>query len=258
MFPMTYAKHENIEQIKLPHWLTGLPARKIDYGVGRGIKTMFSGSKPGASAETESLLEAGFLELLEWDSTVQTYFVQPVTMSLQVAGRPVRYTPDVFVVYHQWAKLLAPDTLDTIFEVKPWALLKQDWSVYRPKFEAARSWCRSQNLRFRVVTDRMIRPIRVDNIRMLLNYTGERYLNLQPHEYEMHRLLEKTALNVGMSTPMELLNMITKLQERQIEFIPLLWNLVATGTLLIDMEKKLTMSSRIWPARPTARSLRSH
>ncbi len=258
MFPMTYAKHCKIDDDALPDWLTGLPARKINYRAGSGIKTFFSASKPGVTAETESLLEAGYLELLEWDSLVRTYFVQPVTMELIVGGRPVKYTPDVFVVYHSWAKHQLPDARNTIVEVKPWHVLKRDWAMYRPKFEAARAWCKAKNLRFHIATDRAIRPIRVENIRTILNYRGERYLNLQKHEYEMRRLLERTAHDVGMSTPMELLNMITSLLERKIEFIPLLWNLVATGTLSVDMDSKLTMSSPIWPTRPRVRSLRSH
>lgn len=251
-------KIRNGPESNLPDWLTIQPARQVNWRTGDGMNGKYASTKNGSSSHTESLLEMGFLDLLEWDWTVRTYYVQPVTMAIVVGGKPTRYTPDVYVRFETHNGECGLDCRDMIVEVKPRSVLKRDWGALRPKFVAAREWCQDRGVRFRIATDRAVTAQRLKNIRFLLNFRGARFVALELHEFHMRRQVEELARHVGMSTPRQLLEMLSKVPDRQAEYLPFIWNLITTGTLHVNLDAKLTMCSPVWHRAPRLSSSRSH
>jgi len=185
--------------VNLPAWLTGQPSRVVHWRTGDGMNGKYASHKGQRSAQTESLLEMGYLDLLEWDWRVRSYFVQPVTIPFRIGSVTRRYTPDVFVMYEPAARLTSPELIDVLVEVKPREILHRHWSVWRPKFEAARVWCRERGVRFAIATDKAASAQRLKNIRFLLNYRGKRFVELEPHEFVMREQIENLSRSIGTS-----------------------------------------------------------
>jgi hypothetical protein len=103
--------------------------------------------------------------LLEIDRGIDAVITQPVTIQIVVDRRPRRYTPDIEVT---WREARSPfGRSRVIFEVKPYAILKQDYEDLAPKFHAARAYFRAQGIGFRVITDRSIyRPRQANAVRI--------------------------------------------------------------------------------------------
>jgi len=197
-------------------------------------------SKASVSQTFESGLERDFYQLLEFDPDVARYETQPVTLNWQVgSGRPSRYTPDVLVHYH-------PETgrRPTLFEVKPHAVLHSDWHLFRPRFKAAIKWCRSRGYDFRIVTDVDIKTPLLRNAKFLLAYTDSRLRVAGEERMSRYRDALLKGVPVGAATtPRELVESVTTSSAVRAELIPYVWNLVAHGRLVADLDQPISMTT---------------
>jgi hypothetical protein len=212
-----------------------------------GVKTTFASQKNLAPRQAESLLEHDFLTLLEWDPRVARYGTQPLSVNWRDnEGKVRQYTPDVLVTYHSLALMDDPALRATVFEVKPWEVLRRDWPLLRPKFKAAIEALRPVGVRFKIVTERHIRTPLLDNARRLLAYKTTRFANPTTREQEMQTEIRKALLMLGRTTPKQLLASLTDRDEQKVQYIPWIWWLMNVGIVKADLNKPLTMASDIW------------
>lgn len=185
----------------------------------------------------ESTLEKDFFLLLEFDRRVISFEEQPVTITYLDGDRRVcHYTPDV-LVHYQSALPIPSDEQPVLYEVKYTSDLREHGLAYRSKFKAARRYAFDQGWRFRVVTERTIRTTRLNNLRFLL-----RYHRLRIDEGERHALLSVLREHgpVQLDT---LLTLVRPARFQRAETLTILWHLVATEQIDVELDQPLTPQS---------------
>ncbi|MDQ2069816.1 Tn7 transposase TnsA N-terminal domain-containing protein [Natronospira bacteriovora] len=186
----------------------------------------------------ESSLEQDFLTLLEANSDVVRYSVQPLTMRwTDRTGRRRAYTPDVLVEYCS-----RPPRL---FEVKPRVVLRRDWDELRPRFRQAMAVARASGWYFKIVTDKEIRTPYLPNARFLLRFRRQRIDPDQTQGLRRQRLVRLGLAELGESTPRGVLETLSGDIQEQARLLPWLWNAVLEGFVEADLDRPLTMATRI-------------
>ncbi|MDX7776589.1 MULTISPECIES: TnsA endonuclease N-terminal domain-containing protein [Aeromonas] len=214
-----------------------MPVRSIPKNY-RNVTGVAAHSKAVGKVMFESTLERDFLSLLEFDREVESFEVQPVRLNWQDDRERVRsYTPDVLVCYRNGSRR------PVLWEVKYRDDLRANWLEYRPKFRAAARYARGRGWRFRLVTEREIRGVRLDNARFLLPVLRRGC----PDDGDVSSVLDGLR-GSGSSTPAILLASLSPDTTERARLLPVLWYLVATGRVGTDLGEKLTMASRIWSA----------
>lgn len=223
-------------------------ARKIGYGR-RALTGLLTGARktPGNGA-FESALERDFYVLLEFDRRVIAWHPQPLTIAVPgTAGRrTTRYTPDVAVEYSA-----EPDsrTLQRVelCEVKYRQELRDDWAKLKPRLKAGLRHARSEGWSFRIYTEVEIRTPRLENARFFLGY-----VNRGTDRMDIARL-EHTLMRIGVASPNTLFDAAFVAPEEKGRMLGVLWHMIATGRVLMDFDKKLSMQTPIWShERPVA------
>ena len=190
-------------------------------------------SRPGQPALAfESTLERDFALLQLFDLTVETIEEQPVRIEYMGSdGLTARYTPDFLVVYKGGAR--AP----RLVEVKYQAELDEKAAQYAARFEAARRYGADRGWGFEVATETTIRTPRLENARFLLPYRRQ---SADPGR--CHRLLEQLTTADAISIGDLLRAAFATIADQQTG-LPCLWHLVATGRIVTDLDRPLTMTS---------------
>lgn len=223
-----------------------MPARHIPPRH-RYLSGRIATTKSPSSQAFESSLEQDFLLILEFDRGVQRFASQPITIRWKDGTRRREYTPDMLVEYTPEMVEHNPHLKPTLFEVKPEAVLRQDWVRLKPKFKAAIRWCREYDCRFRIVTERHIRTPYLANIKFLMQFGNERFRFADRRTRgQSQGALRSVLFDLGRSTPRQLLDTITPDRGRHAELIPYIWHLVRCGAIGVDLSQPLTMESPIW------------
>ncbi|WP_432454850.1 heteromeric transposase endonuclease subunit TnsA [Agarivorans sp. QJM3NY_29] len=191
----------------------------------------------------ESTLERDLLTLLDFDSNVLSYDVQPVTVNWNDAdGKGRKYVPDVFAQYRPGGCMFSRKD-GVLFEVKYRNDIKTNWVEYKPKFLAAVGHAKSMGWRFKLITEVEIRTIYMENARFLLPYlrssASEEYTELL-----LHGLVKLRQCSIEA-----LLKSIFNDRWAQAELVPTLWGLIASRRICTDLNVPLTMSADIWLRR---------
>jgi hypothetical protein len=211
-----------------------MPIRNIPKNY-RNVTGVAANSKSEGKAMFESTLERDWLTLLQFSAEVESFEVQPVKIKwVDAEGKNHTYTPDVLVYYHQaGAKPL-------LCEVKYRDELRENWTQFKPKFQAAYRYAKDRGWRFKLITERRVRTTLLDNAKFLLPFTRR----VSSEAERIPVLLEKLALQPS-TTVQSLLNSIDANPMIQAEYIPVLWYLVGTHQVGVDLTQKLTMTSVI-------------
>lgn len=211
-------------------------------------------TKAETSQDAESTLEQDFFTLLEFDSRVHRYFPQPLTIEWEDRdGRARRYTPDALVLY-SFSACKDEGFRPTLFEVKPRAVLREQWRELKPRLKAGIGWARRYDARFHIVTEREIRTPYLENVKFLIGFRSE-FLDERPDLIAARQLLiRETLFRLKRSTPREVLEAISPCEHFQAEIVPWLWNLIVCNAIGVDLDTKMTMISPIW-TRDTEASL---
>lgn len=195
----------------------------------------------------ESSLERDFIYLLEFDKNVKSYLEQPIEIKyIDKEGKDRKYTPDFYVLYY--------DNKEEIIEIKYEKTLKIKKEELESKFNAAKEYCDSKNLHFKVVTESIIREINADkleNTKFLVRYKN--YFNnidkdksaFLPLNTDINLLISQMEILKKCSIS-DLIKNCAKDKHKQAELIFLTWYLLANNFILADLNQKLTLNSIIW------------
>lgn len=186
----------------------------------------------------ESSLERDLMEILRFDTNVEHFAPQPLTIKyLNHDGRPLSYTPDGLIRFKSTStSYLIP----VLFEVKYRADFRKDWKTLIPKFRAAKTYSAEQGWRFEVFTEREIRTPYLDNIKFLWPYRE------RVPSKEVSTLILQTLWDLDEADPDLLLCALCHDATNRARMIPFLWNLISTGSIGCNLNIPLTMRSRIW------------
>jgi hypothetical protein len=194
------------------------------------------------SADFESSLERDLYKLLVFDKPrIARFEEQPLRIPYtDPLGYSRSYTPDVLIHFnadpvtgHQPPPMLA--------EVKYRKNLFEQWKELKPKFKAARAFCREQGWQpFRIFTENEIRTPYLWNVNFLLGYERT---ELIPEEV---KLLLDTLAALRTATPQTLLLACSTDLMRGAELMPVLWRLIALKQIGCNLDERLTMVSPIW------------
>jgi hypothetical protein len=194
--------------------------------------------KTGRSHAFESTLERDFITLLEFDTTVADYDEQPVRIEFRgLDGRRHTHVPDLLVHFDQQR---VPGKRPRLYQVKYDAELRAKWTKLKPALLAASRYAKLQGWVFEIITDVTIRTSYLANAKFLLPYI--RYAPNHEHAALLLSRLEE----LGDVTAQGLLESIFVSDENQAQLVPTLWNLVGMRRIGVDLDKPLTMASRLW------------
>lgn len=202
----------------------------------RNVTGIAAASKAGGAAQFESTLERDFLSLLEFSPEVKTIDPQPVRVEwLDARGHKRIYTPDVFVEFIE-----SDGKTPWLCEVKYRSELREKWAELRPKFKAAFHFAKEQGWRFKIVTEREIRTPYLANVHFLIVFRRSipdagLMLDILGH-------LNKT----NESTPRDLIEALRSDITARAQLTNVLWHLIATFQVGVDLHQPLNMKSRIW------------
>jgi hypothetical protein len=212
-----------------------MPIRKIpkNYRNVTGIKAAAKGVGPSGF---ESTLERDFLALLEFSPEVAHFEVQPLRIEWRDEdGNPRSYTPDVLVEFK-------PEVgrRPWLCEVKYRSDLQKYWADLKPKLRRGLRFAKQKHWRFRIVTEVEIRTSYLTNVRFLSTF---RFRDIP--EASSQKLLQQLAV-LQEATPNGLMTVVTDGGGSPVEWLPVLWHLIAHHRIGADLEGDLTMDMPIW------------
>jgi len=190
----------------------------------------------GDAADFESSLERDWLICLDFDRDVAEIQVQPMRVKFRYGGVVGTYTPDVRVTYGQ----VTGRKRVVVYEVKFREDLFKDWSTLKPRFKAARQYCKDMEWEFQIITEREIRTPYLDNAKFL-----RKYLSVQDNSVTRGQLLY-TLSALGDTTPETLLVASYWCVQHRMEALPMIWKMLAEGVLGADLHEPLNMKTPIW------------
>ncbi|MRR50212.1 MAG: heteromeric transposase endonuclease subunit TnsA [Rhodocyclaceae bacterium] len=214
-----------------------MPVRKIPKNY-LHVTGSFASRKNGCSIPFESILEKDYLILLEFDPLVSGFEGQPVKVPVPgQKGSARHYVPDVLV-----SRVPRPDGSKEppplLVEVKHTSELSKKGEKFAPKFAAAKAYAAERDWEFLVVTEKDIRSTRLQNLKFL-----REYLEIEPIPELLDRILESfTDLRSGASVE-SVLEALCPTENDRLIMLPMIWHLVITGQLQIDMEIPVSNST---------------
>lgn len=213
------------------------PVRNIPKNY-RNVTGIAAHEKAKGPAMYESSLERDYQTILEFCPEVDKYTVQPITLEWQDINKTSRsYTPDTFVLFKKNA---TQGDKPWLCEIKYRNDLAENWQELRPKFKAAIHFAKAQGWRFKIMTEVEIRTTYMINARFLLRYRSS------IPEAGIMELLDVQLKKLKESTPDILIKAVFQDEWRQAQLIGVLWYLVATFQIGINLHQPITMDSKIW------------
>ena len=181
----------------------------------------------------ESFRERDLIVWLAFDPTVEAVEDHPFKIEYTEAGRDRVYTPDLLVRFKSSAK-----RRPLLIEVKTEAELERDGKKFEPAFRAARAYCKAHNMKFEVVTEKVLLRPRVRNLRFLFPY------RLEVPEPALGKRLK----SLGADGPKTLRNVVDSLSDKSYEVndvVAAVWHLAALQVIEVDLDAPLSMNSRV-------------
>ncbi len=171
--------------------------------------------------------------MLEFSPNVSAFEVQPIIVTWQKNGKERRYTPDVLVHY-------TTDSKPELYEVKYRQDLWKDWKELRPKLRAGVHFAKEQGWRFRLTTEVEIRTPYLENAKFLLTFARRK---VPP---ESCAQLLSGLRELRETSPAALLLGVCQDETNRALLMPVLWHLLGTFQIGVDLHRPLNMDSRIW------------
>lgn len=222
---------------------------KTKEGVRRVPISMVSLTGEVLGAEFESALERDLLLLTVFNDQVNCFQTQPVTIHYADSeGKARHYTPDLLIEYGTDEKVLRPPML---CEVKYRADLIANWDQLRPKFKAAKAYCRKQGWEFRIFDEHRIRTPLLKNIQFLWRYRG---CTNSGTYYD--QIMEELALTCAPIPMLPMLERMYPTSRARGEAIWAWWTMVVQGAIKCDLSKPITKSTLYWVTEQRKTQLR--
>ena len=215
-----------------------MPVRKIPKNY-LSVTGTFSSAKNGKSLGYESLLERDLMILLEFDDTVKSFEEQPVKIPLVVNGKKLKpYVPDILIHYFPLPNGDAPRSV--LGEVKTLADLKKNKAKYAPKFEAASIYAAEKGWEWRKITEKEIRTPYLDNLKFLREYHSS-----VPNPALLQEVVAYLQNARNSVTIDSLLKTLCPTEDKLLHMAPAIWHLVATKRITVNLQKPITMKSKL-------------
>jgi hypothetical protein len=117
---------------------------------------------------------------------------------------------------------------------------KRNAEKYAPKFEAAERYAADRGWVFRKIDETEIRIPKLGNLKFLSQF---RFNEPEPHEVE--RILSHLD-KLGRTSSDELIASITQTDEARLELMPVLWHLVITKRIGVDLDVPFGRNVQLW------------
>lgn len=215
-----------------------MPVRKIPKNY-LSVTGTFSSAKNGKSLGYESLLERDLMILLEFDDTVKGFEEQPVKVPLVNNGKKLKpYVPDILI--HHFPTPAGEIWRPVLGEVKDTKDLKKNKAKYAPKFEAASRYADERGWEWRIFTEKDIRTPYLDNLKFLRQYHSEEPDSVLLQEVILNLQTARSSVTVD-----SLLKKLCPTEDKILHITPAIWHLVATNRITTNLQKPLTMKSKL-------------
>ncbi len=184
----------------------------------------------------ESLLEKDYMLLLDFDDAVEGFEEQPVNIPVPSVAKG--YTPDILV-------RMLPDPLtgevppSRLTEIKHTDDLKKNATEYAAKFALAERYAAERGWVFAVVTEKEIRTQRLFNVKFLREY---RNADVDACDREKLTAIVSEAGEIRYA---ELLGRLGRDDQSQLRMLPVLWHLIVTKRLIIDLDARIDAATVI-------------
>ncbi len=218
-----------------------MPVRKIPKNH-VSVTGVHATSKSIDHAEFESPLENDFLTLLDFDPRVKSYEVQPVRVP--VNGVANGYVPDVLVHFHpDESGNPVPSELTEVKSERDYAINE---AKYAPKFAAAEAFARERGWCFVRKSNVDIRSPLIANLKFL-----RRYRWIEPSDAAERALLNELTRQGDHSSSERLISCLAESDDAKAKLLPILWHLVVTDRIDVDLHVEFGADVPLWLARST-------
>lgn len=174
--------------------------------------------------EYQGLIKRAYIYLLEYDSSVQSYEIQPFSLQYSSGTRIATYIPDFSVQWiHQRPRLISCTSQDRALT-----------SSWREHMSAAQQWCQLHEYDFALITEDTLasHTILLANLQLLAIHA---FVPIPAHTYDY--LLKIIASIDGPFSPNEFIQHAPQIHPYQAKSS--LWNLIYHGELLTDLAQPL-------------------
>jgi hypothetical protein len=224
------AYYENLQEKLI---ISNKLKRKIPLGQ-FSLTGKISSLKMNDSIQFESSLERDYIELLEFNKEVESYYEQPFKIYYFKNNTQKHYTPDFLVKY--WSGKTE------LIEIKYTRDLEENRKEYASKFNAATDFCKANNMSFKILTEKEIRTDHLFNAKFITNYRHPKYGFNFDETYVITEILS----DYSRITIQQLLDIVSKDIWRQAEILYVLWVAIANHLVYCDFSKKLSMNTIIY------------
>jgi hypothetical protein len=214
-------------------WYPRGPVRSI------GIQSRsITGTMPNG-ARYESSLERDFMYLLEFDSTVDLYTPQPLTVRYRgLDGAWHRYTPDGLIEWRDDQVVM--DRRPLLVEIKYREAFTNNWREWRCRHRAITAFAEERGWQYDIYTETEIRTPLLQNVQFLLPY---RKRSSTP---ETEKWILDTLTEWVESTPAMLISLLYSDKWNQAAVLPIVWKLLAERRIGFPFDEPLGMETPIW------------
>lgn len=204
-----------------------MPVRNIPKNY-RSVTGRFFSLKNKRAVSFESTLERDFFLSLEFDDSVENYEEQPLTITYESQG--TKYTPDCLAQCVDGSKIL--------YEIKYTTDLEKDAEELAPRFKLAERYVGEHGMAFRIVTELNIRGPKLENQRFIYGFSDPPGNTA----YLQQLILDHLAAPLPLKS---LLERLSADRLRQAAYTPVIWHLVFSGILKVDVNIPISNKSII-------------
>lgn len=204
----------------------------------RSVTGTLISQKQKSAIDFESTLERDFFTILEFDSSIESYIEQPVSIEyICELGIQRIYTPDVLVTFKDSTRQ------PWLCEIKYRADLRENFSSYKTKFKAAKKYAEEKGYKFLLI-DESIRGDYLYNAKFLLKYRNREY---DPEiKNDVVTILRELSNEKNFFTPAEFRDNFGQTFDVKITGLAEYWRLVMRREILFNHDVKVSMNTEMW------------
>ncbi|UTW59035.1 TnsA endonuclease N-terminal domain-containing protein [Kordiimonas sp. SCSIO 12603] len=185
----------------------------------------------------ESSLERDFSILCLAAGNVHRIISQPIKILYEtLEGHTGEYTPDFQLEYSKKGK-----NYKSLVEIKYHDDLMRNKEKGDIKYNAARQWCFQNNFNFRIVTEKDIRSVRLENIKTLMRFSNA------PSSNFIDLFLEQDIRKHLPCSIHDILDKFSTNREERAELQYSLWQYIFEGNFGIDFNNPIKPTSTMYP-----------
>lgn len=189
----------------------------------------------------ESRLEKDFLTSFAFSERVIDIDEQPFTLTYTNSqGKEAVYTPDFMITFKPETLEVSPLSKTMIVEVKPREVLKKDFHIFKERFKAMISYCRQNDMIFKIYDESRIHTTYFHNIMRIMRYKRYRY-----DPIERDTILDFVHA-AGQATVGLIPEIFGGTDMDKAEIIGHVYHLLATKQLSADLTQPLGIDTEIW------------